>query len=209
MERFTKWIGILLTALTMAIPAGATVWNVNVANFQFTPASITIAQGDTVRWNATSGTHNVRELHPTPVFLSGNPASAPWTYQFVFAGIAPGAYNYHCDPHAPGMAGTVTVQAPNSAPEPPTARMNLSLEQNYPNPFNSATSIAFTLPAEAHVNLSVMNVLGQTVANLYDGDMEHGAHQFLFDASGLTSGMYYYKLLTPYGAVARKMFYMK
>lgn len=209
MKQFYKLMSVAVTCLTLVFTAGATVHTVTVQNFSFSPANITIAQGDTVRWNTTGGTHNVHELHPTPVFFSGNPAPAPWTFQFVFAGVAPGVYNYQCDPHAPGMAGTVTVQAPNSAPEPPTARMNLSLEQNYPNPFNSATSIAFTLPAEAHVNLSVLNVLGQTVATLYDGDMEHGDHRFLFDAGGLTSGMYYCKLSTPYGTVTRKMFYMK
>jgi plastocyanin len=84
---------------------------VNAAGISFTPQHITITQGDTVRWENTSGVHNVNETGST-LFFSGVPASAPWIYEFVFNNVATGIYNYQCDLHfGLGMTGTVTVEA--------------------------------------------------------------------------------------------------
>ncbi len=70
-----------------------------------------------------------------------------------------------------------------------------SLDQNYPNPFAASTSIQFSLAKAESVRLSVYNVLGQEVAVLVDGEtMPAGRHEVDFNASGLTSGMYLYRI---------------
>jgi PKD repeat protein len=69
------------------------------------------------------------------------------------------------------------------------------LYQNYPNPFNPTTMITFTLPQQAIVTVSVYNVLGQEVATLIDRQMmDDGAQEVEFNASKLSSGVYFYKL---------------
>jgi Secretion system C-terminal sorting domain len=69
------------------------------------------------------------------------------------------------------------------------------LEQNYPNPFNPVTTIEFTLPEEAIVTISVYNLLGQRVATLLDNaQLDEGTQSTMFDASGLSSGIYFYRL---------------
>jgi hypothetical protein len=69
------------------------------------------------------------------------------------------------------------------------------LLQNYPNPFNPQTAIGFSLLAVGNVTLKVYNVLGQEVAVLIDNErMENGEHEVQFDASGLTSGVYFYRI---------------
>lgn len=70
-----------------------------------------------------------------------------------------------------------------------------SLDQNYPNPFTASTAIQFSLAKSESVRLSVYNVLGQEVAVLMDGEtMPAGRHEVVFNASGLTSGMYMYRI---------------
>jgi hypothetical protein len=69
-----------------------------------------------------------------------------------------------------------------------------SLSQNYPNPFNSMTSIRFDLPRDARVELSVFDVLGRRIATPMSDTKTAGTHSVAFDASGLASGVYFYRL---------------
>jgi hypothetical protein len=68
------------------------------------------------------------------------------------------------------------------------------LGQNYPNPFNPSTTISYALPQRSHVTLTVFNTLGQLVATLVNSEMGAGDHEVRFDAAGLASGVYLYRL---------------
>ncbi|MBZ0198855.1 MAG: hypothetical protein K8H86_03240, partial [Ignavibacteriaceae bacterium] len=67
-----------------------------------------------------------------------------------------------------------------------TAPDNFALYQNYPNPFNPSTTVEFSLPVKADVNISIYNTLGELVTNLHSGSMEAGYYQIKFDASRYT-----------------------
>ncbi len=69
-----------------------------------------------------------------------------------------------------------------------------ALEQNFPNPFNPTTVIPYTLARSGHVELVVRDILGRTVATLVDGVQSAGAHEAVFRASNLASGVYFYSL---------------
>jgi len=69
-----------------------------------------------------------------------------------------------------------------------------SLHQNYPNPFNPSTTIRYRLPHKSVVQLTVFNTLGQQVAQLVNGEVEAGYHEARFDGSGVSSGVYFYRL---------------
>ena len=86
---------------------------------------------------------------------------------------------------------------------------NYTLSQNYPNPFNPSTQIQYTLPEATQVTIEVFNIVGQKVIELVNGQQSAGHHTTTFDASGLSSGVYLYKLTTPSYAESKKMLIIK
>ena len=83
------------------------------------------------------------------------------------------------------------------------------LFQNYPNPFNPTTTIEFSLPERSFVKLTVYNALGQEVAVLVDEEKSPGKYAVTFDASKLSSGIYFYRLETPKFIETKKMILVK
>lgn len=80
------------------------------------------------------------------------------------------------------------------------------LEQNYPNPFNPSTTIRFNLPQATYVTLKVYDSLGSEIQTLIDNEYKPaGIYQIDFDAQSLSSGMYFYKLITPEFVATKKM----
>lgn len=83
------------------------------------------------------------------------------------------------------------------------------LSQNYPNPFNPSTNINFTLPLSSEVSIKVYDLTGREVATVIDKRMTSGMHSVSFDASSLTSGVYFYKLVTTGFSETKQMLLIK
>jgi hypothetical protein len=86
---------------------------------------------------------------------------------------------------------------------------NFRLEQNYPNPFNPSTEISYTITKAGNVTLKVYNMLGQDVATLVNGYQAANTYKVNFNASGLSSGVYLYKLSSGSNETIKKMVLMK
>ena len=126
-------------------------------------------------------------------------------------------YSYSDKPETPGkytyrlkqidFDGTVsysnTIEVDVSGPK------EYALYQNYPNPFNPSTTIKFALPEKASVTLTVYNMLGEKVTNLFIGEKEAGYHQISFDAASLPSGIYVYRLSAGKFLSTKKMMLIK
>jgi hypothetical protein len=69
-----------------------------------------------------------------------------------------------------------------------------NLAQNFPNPFNPITKISYSIPKSSEVSLTVYDILGQRVASLVREKQDAGSYSVDFDASSLSSGVYYYKI---------------
>ncbi len=84
-----------------------------------------------------------------------------------------------------------------------------ALQQNYPNPFNPSTVIRFQLPVESLVSLKIYNLLGQEVKTLVNEMRGAGYWAVEFDAGGIPSGIYFYKLVSEQFSDIKKMLLMK
>ncbi|PID62710.1 MAG: hypothetical protein CR986_00785 [Ignavibacteriae bacterium] len=83
------------------------------------------------------------------------------------------------------------------------------LSQNYPNPFNPSTKITFSLPMKEKVTLKIYDILGREIVTLLNEVRNIGVHNINFDASNLTSGVYFYTLKTSHTMQTRKMLLIK
>lgn len=168
------------------------------------------------------------------------PDTLPMTPDSSFAALGlagSGRFSAKIPPHPAGARIALAIDAADSAggssSSPPAARhdrwvmaygagevgepaevpASVRLLQNYPNPFNAETNIVFDLPADGRVTLKVYNVLGELVAEPFDGTLGAGAADsrapIVFRAGHLPSGLYLYRLATPAGALTNKMLLLK
>lgn len=86
---------------------------------------------------------------------------------------------------------------------------NFALHQNYPNPFNPITNISFTLNQKARTSLKVYDIFGKLVKTLVDDELNEGNYNYKFDGSGLSSGVYYYQLVSGDKKLTKKMMLIK
>jgi len=84
-----------------------------------------------------------------------------------------------------------------------------SLSQSYPNPFNANTIINYQLPVDSYVKLEVYNLLGEKVAKLVDEKQEGGYKSAIWDASEMSSGLYFYKLTAGVFTETKRMLLVK
>nr|MBP9212564.1 carboxypeptidase regulatory-like domain-containing protein [Bacteroidota bacterium] len=149
--------------------------------------------------------------------------------QYMISGLAPGQYSVFVDKAGYDESSVASVSASYDLlgnPQSGSANFTLNsvlgvnvvstvvpelftLEQNYPNPFNPSTTIRFALPAAAQTVLKVYNVVGQEVATLVNEYREAGTFEATFDASKLSSGIYFYALKAGDHTQARKMVLVK
>jgi photosystem II stability/assembly factor-like uncharacterized protein len=102
--------------------------------------------------------------------------------------------------------GFVAVKEKNNNANIPK---QITLFQNYPNPFNPSTMINYQLPAISYVTLKVYDILGREVKTLINGIQQAGTHSVSFNAAGLSSGVYFYRLNSANFVQTKKLMVIK
>lgn len=87
--------------------------------------------------------------------------------------------------------------------------VNLKLYQNYPNPFNPSTTIKYDLPEESNVKIVIHNILGEEIKTLKNEYNNAGTYTVIFDAGNLSSGIYFYTIITDKKRIVNKMLLIK
>jgi hypothetical protein len=86
---------------------------------------------------------------------------------------------------------------------------SFSLEQNYPNPFNPSTTIKYTLAKPDLVKITIYNTIGQQIKELVNEVKGPGSYNISFNASSISSGIYFYKIETAEFSQVKKMIVLK
>ena len=89
------------------------------------------------------------------------------------------------------------------------APSDYALHQNFPNPYNPATTITYSLPIKSQVDLVVYNTLGESVTQLVNEEKEAGKYSVEFNAAGLPSGIYFYRIQAGSFIETKKMILLK
>ncbi len=157
--------------------------NLNSVTLNWNTASEINNHGFEIQRNSGSG-------FATVAFVQGHGTTTqPQSYSYADQNVDPGHYTYRLKQM--DFQGSSQYSAEVSVDVFP---VTYSLEQNYPNPFNPTTLINFNLRVDSKVSLNVFNILGQKVAQVVNGSLTAGNHQYNFDASNLSSGIYLYRL---------------
>jgi len=208
-----------LTISLLSLPAYGTVHVIHfggTVGFAYSPNTLTVAVGDTIRWQGDFSMH--------PLSSASIPTEAmPWHAEsgttFEYTVMVPGSYGYVCDFHSPPMSGSFSAPTTGVEDDATSSRpTGFDLAQNYPNPFNPGTNIRYTVGelgsrqqaiGNRVVKLAVYDLLGREVAVLVDEQKAPGSYTVAFDATGLASGVYSYRLTAGDYVESRKMVLMK
>jgi hypothetical protein len=127
------------------------------------------------------------------------------TYSFVDADVITDRYSYRLKQidFDGSFEYSPVIEVEVSSPE------EFTLEQNYPNPFNPATTISFSIPSGAVTSLKVYDIIGNEVATLVDEEKHAGVYEINFNASALSSGVYFYQLTAGGFIQTQKMVLLK
>jgi len=129
----------------------------------------------------------------------------PKTYTFTDDNVAAGNYTYRLKQ----VDFNGQYKYSNEVEVEINTPAEFALNQNYPNPFNPTTQISYSVPKAGFVSMKIYNSLGQQVASLVNGVVEAGNHAVTFNASNLSSGVYYYRIEAGESVAVKKMMLMK
>jgi hypothetical protein len=93
--------------------------------------------------------------------------------------------------------------------EVPNEPLNFRLSANYPNPFNPETRISYSVPRAGSVSLAIYDVLGREVARLVNENKQPGDYSVSWNANGVPSGVYFYRLVAGEYVATKKMVLMR
>ena len=178
-----KKITLLYISTVLSCAFFATNHNVTTVGNTFSPANITINQGDTVTWTNGGGSHNVNATLATypnnPEGFGNSVSSSSWTLQHVFS--IPGTYDYQCDPHTGmGMVGTVVV---NTVSTPSDLTFTAIMDLTTPSAGNTGKALLLT----ANQSISDLSIYG--VGSATNGTGSDG-EEYTFPAISMNAGQH-------------------
>ena len=179
----------------------AATWNISIVPVELTSFTASASGRDVeLKWQTATETNNsgfsverkiANSEFSEVAFVPGHGTiSEPQSYSFSDNGLNTGKYTYRLKQI--DFDGTFSYS--DQVEVDVVAPAEYSLDQNYPNPFNPSTRISFSLAVDSKVSLKIFDILGQEVASLVNQDLTAGVHNYDFNAAGINSGVYFYRI---------------
>lgn len=177
----------LLPLCFCSLQAYAVVRTVEVENFQFSPASLTVNVGDTIRWVWVSGAHTTTSSAIPAGAATWNKAMNQSSQTFMYRVTTAGIYNYVCTPHAPGMAGSFTASGVSGVSGAVPAEPAFVLKGSV---VREEFIIDLDIARSAQVSIQLYNLVGRLVRTCSDARRETGTYQETYYVGDLPKGLY-------------------
>ncbi len=196
MKKNYSIILFIAVATALSFKTYATKFTVTASNFQFSPPTVNATVGDTILWVLGGGSHtttcngNSGTSLPAGAATWNSPLNGTTT-SFEYVLTVAGNYHYVCLPHAPSMAGDITVAPANGIAD--LNKLVNYLEINPPT-FKSSAIIKFSLAFNAHIKLSIYDFAGRKIQTLLDDQFNKGEHTAQWDADRIPQGIYFCRL---------------
>jgi plastocyanin len=196
-----KFLRILPFLLCLTLAARAAVHTVQVEDFKFSPATLNVNVGDTIRWVWVEGFHTTTStMIPVGAPTWNSPitsANPTFSYRVMMAGT----YNYVCTPHAPNMAGSFT------------ASLTTSLEEQAREPFfrlngnvaSDQISVELNLQQNSEVNIRLFNMVGRAVRTFAASRRGAGTYNESYFVGDLPKGIYLLAVVADNQRVTRRV----
>lgn len=194
----------------------ATTWNISIVPVELTSFTASVTGSNvTLLWETATEVNNsgfsierksVGSDYTQVGFVPGfGTTSEPKSYSFNDQGLQNSHYTYRLKQ----IDFDGTFEYSNEVEVDVISVAEFNLDQNYPNPFNPSTNITFSLATDSKVSLKIFDMTGQEVASLINQNMSAGIHNYVFDATNINSGVYFYKLQAGNFVETKKMVLMK
>jgi len=139
--------------------ANATMHSVSVTSNMYTPSTLSVTVGDTIRWIWNSGFHSVTSSTvPAGVNAFASPSQSTGFYDYVVA--TAGSYTYECAVHGASMAGSFTASAAAAISDLNASAISL---RSFPNPASEAIVVEFNLPTAQAIRVDATDLAGRTI----------------------------------------------
>jgi len=201
---------------------GSFNWRTRIANIDYTiPVELVSFNADVIKdavelsWVTATETNNQgfeiqrmssnSEFNQVGYVAGFGTTTEPQSYSYIDSKLETGSYTYRLKQidydgsYEYSNEINVDVELP----------LEYTLGQNYPNPFNPGTKISYSIPEDGFVKLAVYNLLGEEVALIVNSFQKADRYEVNFDGSGLSSGIYVYKIESANYSASRKLVLMK
>ncbi len=201
MKKLYKKLFMISTLALSVLKTNATVQQVSVANFAFTPASFTINVGDTIVWIWTSGNHNTTSTNIPAGAMSWSSGMNSGSTFFLYVPAVAGTYNYLCTFHGSMVANFIVN--PSTGLTTHSATPDFSFMSN--NPASTELYVAYTLPVGTTVNIVMFDILGKTIQTIVSGIQQAGSYTKNIGIADLPRGIYILEMVTPVARITKKV----